>query len=94
MAVGPIAQIPEVQSVMLHLFAKGVAAAVSLAFFIPFCGEPRSVEPTRRTTHMEETMDYRLRIETIASSVGDLTAPDDLFRYREFIAVYEKPGTL
>ena len=92
MAIRPVSQVPEVQPAMIGFLAKGVAAAVSLAFFIPFCGEPRSPEHRPMTTHMEEAMDYRLRIETIALSAGDLTTPDDLLQYREFIDVYENPG--
>ncbi len=77
---------------MIDILAKGVAAAASLAFFIPFCGEPRSVDHEPKSMHVEETADYRQRIDAIALSVGDLTIPDDLFRYREFIDVYENPG--
>lgn len=36
-------------------------------------------------------VELQVRVENVASEVCDLTVPDDLFRYRNFLEIYETP---
>jgi len=62
------------------------------SLLVPACSDGQRKTGEMGNIPMSDLVQFKQRIDEIARAAGDLTTPDDLFRVKRFLEVYEAPS--
>lgn len=86
-AIGTDSDIPPV-----FAMRRSLLIALIPGLLVPSCSDGQRNTDKLGKIPMSELVQFKQRIGEIARAVGDLTTPEDLFRVKPFLEVYEAPS--